>query len=226
MNYHYFIPNLNFNYYGLSLIIGFIVFLIILFILGIKEKFKEYEIASIIALEVFAWIIAILFFRSSFYALILIMISGLIFFLITKKNSMQLFAMLVFSVPLVYAIGKIGCFVNGCCYGIDYSGPFHVIYEASHEAPNYTSLFPIQFAETIVNLIIFLVAIILYHKKKDIRYTLPFNLIACSIAKFSLDFLRANRAHIFTLNQVFCIITITIGIILIIKIKKKPLVSN
>ena len=221
MNSHIYIPNLNFNYYGISLLVSFLVYLIILVILSIKEKFKDYEIAIITTLEAIVWLVAIFFFRSSFYALILITIAGLIYYFIFKPDPKQLFAILVFSVPLIYAIGKIGCFINGCCYGIEYSGPLHVIYEHADKAPNNTNLFPVQLAETITNYIIFIAAIIVYHKKKDIRYTLPFNLIACSIVKFALDFLRTPGKHIISLNQIFCIIAAVIGIVLLIRIRKQ-----
>ena len=214
-----YIPNFNFNFYGLCLIVSFLIYIIILIVIAIKEKYKDYEIASLIALEGIVWMIAIFFFRSSFYALILISIAGLIFFFITKKDPMQLFAMLLFSVPLIYAIGKLGCFLNGCCYGIDYSGPLSVVYEKAEKAPLNTFLFPIQLAETVANLIIFIAAMLIYNKKKNIRYTLPFNLIVCSIIKFTLDFLRAGRTHILSLNQIFCIIASIIGIVIMIKIK-------
>ena len=148
------IPALTINYYGLLLISSFFIYIAILLVLTIKEKYKNYEIASLVALECISWLIALLFFRSSFYALLLIVLSGLIIFLITKTDPKKLFAILLFSVPLIYAIGKLGCFLNGCCYGIEYSGPLHVVYEHADKAPNNTNLFPVQLAETITNFII------------------------------------------------------------------------
>ena len=221
-NYSINIPALTINYYGLLLISSFFIYIIILLILTVKEKYKNYEIASIVALECISWLIALLFFRSSFYALLLISLSGLIFFLITKTDLKKLLSILLFSVPLIYAIGKLGCFLNGCCYGIDYNGPMRVIYSNSKHAPTGISLFPVQLTESIVNLIIFIIATIIYHKKKDIRNTLPFIIIACSIVKFLLDFLRTPGKHIISLNQIFCIIAFIIGIIIIIKSKKAP----
>ena len=216
------IPALTINYYGLLLISSFFIYIAILLVLTIKEKYKNYEIASLVALECISWLIALLFFRSSFYALLLIVLSGLIIFLITKTDPKKLFAILLFSVPLIYAIGKLGCFLNGCCYGIDYNGPMGVIYSNSKHAPTGISLFPVQLTESIVNLIIFIIATIIYHKKKDIRNTLPFIVLACSTVKFLLDFLRTPGKHIISLNQIFCIIAFIIGIIIIIKSKKAP----
>ena len=56
----------------------------------------------------------------------------------------------------MYAIGKIGCFLVGCCYGIKYSGIFSVVYNYSLHAPVGVSLFPIQLVESIVFLLIFI----------------------------------------------------------------------
>ena len=216
------IPALPINYYGLLLISSFFIHIAILLVLTIKEKYKNYEIASLVALECISWLIALLFFRSSFYALLLIVLSGLIIFLITKTDPKKLFAILLFSVPLIYAIGKLGCFLNGCCYGIDYSGPLRVLYSSSKHAPTGISLFPVQLVESIVNLIIFIISIIIYYKKKDITKTLPFIVLACSTVKFLLDFLRTPGKHIISLNQIFCIIAFIIGIIIFIKSKKAP----
>ena len=216
------IPALPINYYGLLLISSFFIHIAILLVLTIKEKYKNYEIASLVALECISWLIALLFFRSSFYALLLIVLSGFIIFLITKMDPKKLFAILLFSVPLIYAIGKLGCFLNGCCYGIDYSGPLRVLYSSSKHAPNGISLFPVQLVESIVNLIIFIISIIIYYKKKDITKTLPFIVLACSTVKFLLDFLRTPGKHIISLNQIFCIIAFIIGIIIFIKSKKAP----
>jgi phosphatidylglycerol:prolipoprotein diacylglycerol transferase len=152
----------------------------------------------------------------------LIVLSGLIIFLITKTDPKKLFAILLFSVPLIYAIGKLGCFLNGCCYGIDYNGPMRVIYSNSKHAPTGISLFPVQLTDSIVNLIIFIIATIIYHKKKDIRNTLPLIILACSIVKFLLDFLRTPGTYIISLNQIFCIIAFILGIIIFIKSKKAP----
>ena len=64
----------------------------------------------------------------------------------------------------MYAVGKIGCFFAGCCYGIEYNGFLNVTYNYSAIAPKGISLFPIQLLESIVFLIIFLYTFIKFHK--------------------------------------------------------------
>ena len=58
-------------------------------------------------------------------------------------------------VPVVHAFGRIGCFMAGCCYGIPYEGPGHVMFHrALGGAPNGVPLFPVQLLECGLNLLL------------------------------------------------------------------------
>ena len=46
----------------------------------------------------------------------------------------------------MYSIGKIGCLLVGCCYGIEYSGPFSIVYNYSYSDIVGVRLFPIQYS--------------------------------------------------------------------------------
>ncbi|SEK94805.1 prolipoprotein diacylglyceryl transferase family protein [Ruminococcus albus] len=120
--------------------------------------------------------------------------------------------------PLMYSVSKIGCFLAGCCHGFDYDGIFAVEYSGrnAHECP----AFPVQASETLTFLIIFLIGVILYTKKK--RYAVQVIFITSASAKCALDFLRASHEGIIlSLTQIFCIILAFIGIVwLILKMKK------
>ena len=118
-------------------------------------------------------------------------------------------------IPLMYAVGKIGCFLVGCCYGIEYSGPFSIVYKYSMNDINGISLFPVQIVESIVFMIIFIITIV---RKIDI-YKL---ILMCSISKFLLDFLRfKNNNMILSVNQIGCLFIIVISLILIYKSNEK-----
>ena len=45
-----------------------------------------------------------------------------------KRNIKETLSLFIKPIPLMYAVGKIGCFLVGCCYGIEYSGPFSIVY--------------------------------------------------------------------------------------------------
>lgn len=120
----------------------------------------------------------------------------------------------ILSLPLVYGLSKIGCFLVGCCYGIPYSGPGYVIYPYGINS----KLFPIQLVEVILFLILFVVLNYLKNHKNIV----PITLISSSILKLLLDFLRYDHlTKIITVNQIFCIIIIIITMIYIWKRGRK-----
>lgn len=118
----------------------------------------------------------------------------------------------ILSLPLVYGLTKIACSVMGCCGGLPYEGLLKVKY------PFVLNIwqFPVQIIETISCLTIFFICQ-LFHKNKNINYIV---LIAVSLTKFSLDFLRYDHIEtLITKNQIFSIILILITIILYIRNK-------
>lgn len=116
----------------------------------------------------------------------------------------------IISCPLIYALGKIGCFIVGCCYGIPYNGILSVTYTNGLNIP----LFPIQLVESIVFLILFFI-INHFKDKKNITYI---TIIVCVIVKFLLDFLRYEHLNkIITTNQIISIGFILVVILLMIK---------
>ena len=140
-----------------------------------------------------------------------------------KKSIKDLLCSILPAIPLMYGIGKIGCFLAGCCYGIEYSGLFNVVYKYSVNAPNNVKLFPVQLVEAIVFLGIFLFINIKYKEKKDTK-VIPLVFILCGIAKFSLDYLRISHVNkMISINQVFSLVFIVIGLIILIYNKKRAL---
>ncbi len=120
----------------------------------------------------------------------------------------------ILSLPLVYGLTKIACFLAGCCGGIPYEGIFKVKY------PNVLNIwqFPVQLVEVIIFLVIFIICQRL-KKKKNTNYIV---LILVSIFKFLLDFLRYDHISILiTANQVFSIILFISTVITFMLRKKK-----
>lgn len=54
--------------------------------------------------------------------------------------------------PLGHALGRVGCLVAGCCYGVPWDGPLSVVYDHSPIAPDGVALFPVQAVEALCNL--------------------------------------------------------------------------
>jgi len=126
------------------------------------------------------------------------------------------------SIPLMYGVGKIGCFLAGCCFGIEYSGFGSIVYEYSGSASANTNRFPVQIVETIVFLGIFAYMMIKHKKNQFDMKKVGISFILCGFAKFALDFLRdSNTGQVLSQNQLISIVFIIIGIG-IVSIQMRP----
>jgi len=143
---------------------------------------------------------------SSYGGLFGIILASIIFEYIMPLDK-KLIKLSIIVLPLMYSIGKIGCLLQGCCYGIEYNGFLSINYINSS-----VSYFPVQLVEAVVFLIIFIIA----NKYKNKNNIVPLTILICSLAKFLLDFLRYEH-NIFSLTNIFGIILIVISIILIIR---------
>lgn len=155
---------------------------------------------------------------SSYGAVFGVILFLILFSLQFKKSLKELLYIFLPSLPLMYAIGKIGCFLVGCCYGIEYNGLFSVVYKYSNSVSSNISLFPVQIIETIFFLIIFIYMISKHAKKQFDQKTIGISFILCGIAKFLLDFLRMGHKNVFlSFNQYISIIFVIIGLIIYYK---------
>ena len=96
--------------------------------------------------------------------------------------------------PLGHAIGRVGCFFAGCCYGIPYDGLFAYEYHHTYGmTPMDVPLLPIQLIEAFVLLLIFVFGLIVYYKKTFIVYDqCLYYLILYPLARFVLEFWRGD----------------------------------
>ena len=135
------------------------------------------------------------------------------------------------AIPLMHGIGRIGCFCAGCCYGMEYDGPFAVTYPANEftEGVSDVPRFPTQLVETAVNLVLF---VFLYffvkRKKRKNGQALGIYLIVYCIMRFLLEFVRGDmiRGGGFGLStsQWISIVLLPLGIYLVVRKKtdKEP----
>lgn len=161
---------------------------------------------------------------SSYGAVIGALLFLLLFSLQFKKPFKDLLSLFIVPIPLMYAIGKIGCFLVGCCYGIKYSGIFSVVYNYSLHAPVGVSLFPIQIVESIVFLLIFIYMLNKKLQNKFNTQTIGISFIFCGLAKFILDFFRMSHQNvILSINQYISLFFIVVGFIVLLSLKKNKI---
>ena len=92
------------------------------------------------------------------------------------------------ALPLGHAIGRIGCFINGCCFGfVPYDGPLSVRYPFSTAGH-----FPAQLVESLGNVII--CAILLLVEKRDLARGKRFllYLFCYTVLRFCVEPLRGD----------------------------------
>lgn len=95
--------------------------------------------------------------------------------------------------PIGHAIGRIGCLLAGCCYGMEYNGIGAIHYAHSiYGLPVETGYFPVQPMESICDLFI-----AIYLSKFAQKNRKPYEILYCylflyAIVRFILEFLRGD----------------------------------
>lgn len=217
--------------YPSMLILSMVMNIIVVIISSKKFKYKKDEIVSMLLIDTVGILIGGVLYTFIFsggfgFSSLGGLLGGLLFLgiysILLKKDYKYILNLFMPSIPLMYAISKIGCFVAGCCHGIPYDGIGHIVYNNSLVAPKGISLFPVQIVETIVFLIIF-IWIVYKYLKHNISFILIIKeIIICSIFKFLLDFLRYDHVtKVITPNQIMCLVLIVIGVIKLLSLNKK-----
>ena len=122
-------------------------------------------------------------------------------------------------ITIAHAFGRVGCFMAGCCYGVETTSPLGVTF------PNMThSVYPTQLFEALFLFILSAILFIIAIKKRSI-YNFSIYLFFYGIFRFCLEFLRGDNrgAHLISLSpsQWFSIIAIISSFVLLYIINKK-----
>ena len=125
------------------------------------------------------------------------------------------------SIAIAQCIGRIGCFLAGCCYGKETTSHIAITFHESEFAPNGVPLIPTQVYSSLLNLLhFFLLLWISRHKTKDGQVAASY-LIFYGIGRFLMEFLRGDleRGTIGSLStSQFISIFITVGGVLLFMI--------
>lgn len=127
-------------------------------------------------------------------------------------------------VPLFHAFGRIGCFLGGCCYGVE--SEFGFVAE-NKLVPGLSGVrrFPISLVECAFNLILFGVLLYLYKKQKFPGKMVYLYMLTYPVGRFVFEFFRGDVYRGIYLglstSQWISIILFVIGFIGIFVRKKK-----
>jgi phosphatidylglycerol:prolipoprotein diacylglycerol transferase len=167
--------------------------------------------------------IKLIFGGSVFYGGLLGGIAAGYFYFLKNKAKYYLIDIVTPAIPLFHFFGRIGCFLAGCCYGIE--SPFGFTYKhALAEGANGVNRFPIQLLEALINLIIFF---ILAKNRNSLIFKgklILFYLLLYSVCRFFLEFVRGDEYRgfisFFSISQWISIICASVSILRILHTRK------
>jgi len=153
-----------------------------------------------------------------------------IIYLKSKKISIGKMADIIApAIALGIGFGRIGCFLNGCCFGKPTHFPISVVF------PEYSPcgwilpgqrVHPTQIYSSIDGFVIFLILLVIERKKKFSGELFWFFVLFYSLFRFCIDFLRwyEPSAYVFpniTNNQIISALLFLTSLIVIVKERKK-----
>ncbi len=149
-----------------------------------------------------------------------------------KKVKLPLWPILDLAAPYValgQAIGRLGCFSSGCCYGRPFSGPWGVVFtDLNCLAPLGRKLHPVQLYSVFANLLVFAVLLFIRKNRKFSGQVLGSYLVCYAVTRFSLEFWRGDKRGFIDVwgttlstSQFISFFILFAGIVLLILRRKK-----
>ena len=141
-----------------------------------------------------------------------------VFCKIHKSSFFNTLSLLITITPLIQAIGRIGCFCAGCCYGIPWDG-FGAIFIAGEYR------FPIQLLSSFLDGILFFVLLLISASSKIRRFEIPIYFILYAIIRiiceqFRGDIQRGFLGHL-SISTIISITLFLSGLYILVTICKK-----
>ena len=133
-------------------------------------------------------------------------------------------------IPLGHACGRVGCFLGGCCYGMEYDDPLSYTYGEgvlNANTPVGVPLFPVQLFEAGLLLLLFVPMLIIYFKKKESAAGIcgAVYLYAYAVIRFILEYFRGDKERgsflAFSTSQIISILIVVFVTAFIIITRKR-----
>lgn len=241
--------NFSLRWYGVMAALGFLTALALMQINRRYAKLKSDQVSNICIIAMIAGIIG----ARIFYVLLkwseyfkhhpqdifridkgglvfyggFILAAVILFFYIKKicrADSIRCLDVVAPALAAAHALGRIGCFFNGCCFGKKTEMPWGVVYKLGSEPfKKYgaTPLHPVQLYETILNLL--LAALLFYLVRKCRRgVAMSAYILAYGILRFVDEFFRGDHPErelvwgVLTPAQTIGMVMIPLGIALLV----------
>lgn len=207
--------------YGLMIAIAFLVGIIVSLYYAKKEGIKEEVILDLAIYVIIAGLIGSRFlyvigqwdqYKDNLLEIFMVQRGGLVFlggFLLAllvvvwyaRRKGVPLLKLCDALAPgtaLGYAIARIGCFLNGCCFGLPTNVPWAVVFPPGSLAYSYfpgEHIHPTQLYSSASMFLVFFIVLVLYRRKKYDGYIFFCWIVLYSIYRFLVEFLRYSPIH-------------------------------
>ena len=189
-------------------------------------------VASIVGARIFYVIEFFDFFRAHPWEILMVWNGGLVFYggltfavlgavVYIKTQRLPLWQYLDCMAPptvLGYAIGRVGCFLNGCCYGGEANVPWAVHF------PQVTGLHhPTQLYASTAALAAFAILLFILRRKKYDGQVFGLTLLYYCAYRFAIEFVRVNPRYLFGLSaaQWISILGMVVAAVILLALRKK-----
>ena len=207
------LPDIGFDVYPILIVVGFVIDFILLDIyfkkIGIQKGVSTNIQIALTISGFFGIVFAILFqnlydfienpstykwtWAMTFFGGLIggTSVFFLIYFLFLKKKNPPFLSPLMnlagVGVPLAHGLGRIGCFLDGCCYGKPTDSIWGIKFTTTE-----TKVYPTNLYEAIFLLLLALIIGILVFYRV-IKHSFPIYMISYGIFRFFVEFLRGDH---------------------------------
>lgn len=123
-----------------------------------------------------------------------------------REPLLHLLDFVITAIPLGHVLGRLGCFLNGCCYGAPHAGFPGVSYPVksppwwdqleggliSPAAPRSVPVHPVQLYEALANLALYAILVAAYPRRRADGRVIGLYLLLYPPVRFGLEFLRGD----------------------------------
>ena len=125
------------------------------------------------------------------------------------------------SIALAQGFGRIGCFLAGCCYGMETDSWCAITFTNSQFAPNHVPLVPTQIFSSVFDFAHFVLLYVITRRSKVPGFTSSLYLIIYGVGRFVIEFFRGDliRGSVGALStsQFISIFIVAFGVVLMVK---------
>lgn len=147
-------------------------------------------------------------------------------FIYARKEKLPFFALIDLLIPslvLGQAFGRIGCFLAGCCYGAPSHSPLAVVYPAGSSAPAGVPLLPTQLFESAFLFLLTFVLVRILKKHKPFGTVIGWYGVLYGVWRFIIEFFRSDErgaVGALSTSQFIGIFIILAGIAVLVLIRR------